>query len=184
MRKQPSWPVQRGCTIGPASPQPSANMQHRLQALGRRGRVDLNRQHLNARVRSRVIRPSSEVPDDRRRPGGPVGLSPAPQRTTGSTSNSRTTYLNCPRCGLSIARNSRRRAFTHCLRCARRSRTVVELFRSRLPADLVYADSALPQALAVTAGRRHQRRWQVTRAPTTTPKSLELIRSATLGGHQ
>jgi hypothetical protein len=184
MRKEPSWPVQRGCTIGPASPQPSANMQHRLQALGRRGRVDLNRQHVNTRVRSRVIRPSTEVPDERRRPGGPVGLSPAPQRTTDSTSNSSTTCLNCPRRGLSIARSSRRRAITHCLRCAGGSRTVVELFRSRLSADLVYADRALPHALAVPAGRGHQRRWRLRRAPTTTPKSLKLIRSATLGGHQ
>lgn len=177
---RPARLYDRGC----ASPQPSANMQSRLQAPGRRGRVDLNRQHVNARVRSRVIRPSSEVPDERRRPGGSVGLSPAPQRTTDSTSNSSTTYLNCPRCGLSIARSSQRRAITHWLRCARRSRTVVELFRSRLSADLVYADSALPHAIAVPAGWRHQRRWRLRRAATTTPKSLELIRSETLGGRQ
>lgn len=169
---------------GSASPQPSANMQYRLQAPGRRGRVDLSRQHVNARVRSPVIRPSSELPDERRRPGGSVGLSPAPQRTTDSTSNSATTYLNYPRCGLSIARSSQRRAITHCLGWARRSRTVVELFRSRLSTDLVYADSALPHAIAVPAGWRHQPRRRLRRAATTTPKSLELIRSATLGGRQ
>jgi hypothetical protein len=138
-------------------------MQYRLQALGRRRRVDLNRQHVNARVRSRVIRPSSEVPGERRRS---------------------TTYFNCPRCGLSIAQSTHRRAITHRPQCAGRSRTIVALLRSRLPADLLYADSALPHATAVPAGRRHQRRWRVMRAPTTTPKSVELIRSATRGGRR
>jgi hypothetical protein len=167
-----------------ASPQPSANMQYRLQALGRRGRVDLNRQHVNARVRSRVILPSSEVADGRRRPGGSVRLSPAPQRTTDSTSNTSTTYINRPRRGLSIARCSQRRAITHRLRCAGRSRIVVELFRSRLSADLVYADSALLHAIIVPAGRRHQRRWRLGRAAATTPNTFKLIRSAALGGRQ
>jgi hypothetical protein len=75
-------PSSEAVRSGSASSQPSANMQYRLQVLGRRRRVDLTRQHVNARVRSRVIRPSSEVPDERRRPRGSVGLSPAPQRTT------------------------------------------------------------------------------------------------------
>jgi len=166
-----------------ASPRPSASVWYRLQVLGRRRRVDLNRQYVSARVRSRIIRPSTEMPDERRRPRGSVGVSPA-QRTTDSTSNSSPTYLNCPCCGLSVARSSHRRAIVHCSRCAGRSRTVVELFRSRLPAELLYADSALPHATGVPAGRRHQRLWRLMTATTTTPTSVELIRSATRDGGQ
>ncbi len=57
-----------------------------------------------------------------------------------------TPYLNCPRCGLSIAVRSRWLAIRHCPRCVARSRTIVELFGSRLPARVLYGESWLPQA--------------------------------------
>jgi hypothetical protein len=55
-------------------------------------------------------------------------------------------YLNCPRCGLSIAVRSRWLAITHCPRCVARARTVVELFSSRLPARALYGENCLPRA--------------------------------------
>jgi hypothetical protein len=61
-----------------------------------------------------------------------------------------TPYLNCPRCGLSIALRSRWLAITHCPRCVARSRTIVELFSSRLPARALYGENWLPQADAET----------------------------------
>jgi uncharacterized paraquat-inducible protein A len=57
-----------------------------------------------------------------------------------------THYLNCPRCGLSIALRSRWLAITHCPRCVARTRTIVELFGSRLPARVLYGENWLPQA--------------------------------------
>jgi hypothetical protein len=57
-------------------------------------------------------------------------------------------YLNCPRCGLSLAVRSRWLAITHCPRCVARARTIVELFRSRLPASALYAESWRPRAAA------------------------------------
>jgi hypothetical protein len=57
-----------------------------------------------------------------------------------------TPSLNCPRCGLSIALRSRWLAITHCPRCVARSRTIVELFSSRLPAPVLYGENWLPGA--------------------------------------
>jgi len=148
------------------------------------GVLTLNDRHMNASVRCRVIRPSNEVPDDRRRPSESVGLSPAPHRATDAASDTSVAYLNCPRCGLSIARSSRWAAITHCPRCAGRGRTIVALFSSRLPADLLYADGSLPHANAVADASRRQRLWRVKTRPTTTPASVQLIRSLTLGGRQ
>lgn len=67
--------------------------------------------------------------------------------TTDWTSGARpaTPFLNCPRCGLSIALRSRSLANTHCPRCRGRDSTIVELFSSWLPADALYADSSLPR---------------------------------------
>jgi hypothetical protein len=69
---------------------------------------------------------------------------------TGSRSDARPSapYLNCPRCGLSIEVRSRWLAIRHCPRCVARTRTVVELFSSGLPADALYAFDSLPQASA------------------------------------
>jgi hypothetical protein len=60
-------------------------------------------------------------------------------------------YLNCPRCGLSIRPRTAWLAISHCPRCIARSRTLVELFRSRLPAEVLYASHLLPRAY--TTGR-------------------------------
>jgi hypothetical protein len=57
-------------------------------------------------------------------------------------------YLNCPRCGLSIEVRSRWLAIRHCPRCIARTRTVVELFGSGLPADARHGSDALSQAPA------------------------------------
>ena len=54
-------------------------------------------------------------------------------------------HLNCPRCGLSIAVRPHRAAIRHCPRCVARSRMIVELFSSTLPADVLYDESSLPR---------------------------------------
>lgn len=58
-------------------------------------------------------------------------------------------YLSCPRCGLSLEVRSRWLTIRHCPRCVARSRTVVELLSSAVPADVVHA-SDLPPAHAET----------------------------------
>jgi hypothetical protein len=60
-------------------------------------------------------------------------------------------HLNCPRCGLSIAVRPHRAAIRHCPRCIGRSRVIVELFSSTLPAAVLYGESSLPR---VDAGVR------------------------------
>ena len=103
-----------------------------------------------------------------------VALTPEKARGLMSTStqpdaSARSGHLNCPRCGLSIEVRPHRTAIRHCPRCVARGRVIVELFSSTLPADVLYADSALPRVeaelefaddtLAITdtaAGARHQ----------------------------
>jgi hypothetical protein len=53
------------------------------------------------------------------------------------------TYLNCPRCGLAIARTARSRPLAHCPRCFGRARIRVEMFASTLRAEQLYANGAL-----------------------------------------
>jgi Zn-finger nucleic acid-binding protein len=67
--------------------------------------------------------------------------------TTDSTSNPgpAAPYRNCPCCGLSIHTRRPRVAITYCPRCLGRTRTIVELFSSRMPADTLYANNSLPQ---------------------------------------
>jgi hypothetical protein len=48
-------------------------------------------------------------------------------------------FLNCPRCGLSIRPRRPWLGIEHCPRCLARSRILVRLFASRLPADELYA---------------------------------------------
>jgi hypothetical protein len=55
-------------------------------------------------------------------------------------------YLNCPRCGLSIALRPHRTAIRHCPRCVARSREIVELFISTLAVDALYAADSRPHA--------------------------------------
>lgn len=49
-------------------------------------------------------------------------------------------YLNCPRCRLSIRPGALSLHIVHCPRCVARSRAVVEMFVSTLPADQLYGD--------------------------------------------
>ncbi len=57
----------------------------------------------------------------------------------------RQSFLNCPRCRLSLEMRSRWTAIRHCPRCLGRTRTLVELFSSPLAADVLYADSLRPR---------------------------------------
>ena len=54
-------------------------------------------------------------------------------------------YLNCPRCGLSIGIRSPWLTITHCPRCLARARALVEMFSSGLPSDALYANGSVPQ---------------------------------------
>jgi hypothetical protein len=72
-------------------------------------------------------------------------------------------HLNCPRCGLSIEVRPCRVAIRHCPRCVARSRVIVELFSSTLPADVLYEENSLPRvddkqipASASISGKQHQ----------------------------
>ncbi len=66
-------------------------------------------------------------------------------------------YLNCPRCGLSIEVRSPLLAIRHCPRCIGRSRTVVELFGSGLPVDALYAENSRPAVASRRRAARSQR---------------------------
>jgi hypothetical protein len=52
-----------------------------------------------------------------------------------------TRYLHCPRCRLSIRPRAISLHLIHCPRCVARSRTLVELFASPLPAERLHSDS-------------------------------------------
>ena len=66
-------------------------------------------------------------------------------------------YLNCPRCGLTITPRVRSLATRQCPRCLARTSTTVELFSSRLPADVLYAADSLPSGDAAPALERQPR---------------------------
>ena len=51
-------------------------------------------------------------------------------------------YLICPRCRLSIRLRGPSLRIVHCPRCVARTRTLVELFASTLPAEQLYDDAA------------------------------------------
>ena len=61
-------------------------------------------------------------------------------------------YLNCPRCGLSIAPRAEWLQIEHCPRCLARSRTLVELFASTLPTEALYRHDLAPGAEHDTDG--------------------------------
>jgi len=48
------------------------------------------------------------------------------------------TYLNCPRCGLSIELRAHWLTIQHCPRCIARAHMAVDLFSSALPLDALY----------------------------------------------
>lgn len=56
--------------------------------------------------------------------------------------------LNCPRCGLTITPKVSGLAISQCPRCLARTRAMVELFGSRLPADVLYAEDSRPNGEA------------------------------------
>ena len=66
-------------------------------------------------------------------------------------------YLNCPRCGLTITPKVRSLAIRQCPRCLARTSTTVELFSSRLPADVLYASDSLPNGDAAPGLERRPR---------------------------
>ncbi len=51
-------------------------------------------------------------------------------------------YLHCPRCGLSMKPRQRWLAIQHCPRCLARSRILVRLFSSLLPAQELCAEGS------------------------------------------
>ena len=55
-----------------------------------------------------------------------------------------TSFLICPRCGLSIRPRSRWLAIEHCPRCLARARVAVSLFRSPLPPAELYGAGSAP----------------------------------------
>jgi hypothetical protein len=62
-------------------------------------------------------------------------------------------YLNCPRCGVSIRMRSPWFTMTHCPRCIARAGTTVELFSSEMPTSVLYASGSLPSADTLSATR-------------------------------
>jgi hypothetical protein len=60
-------------------------------------------------------------------------------------------YLTCPRCRLSIELKSQWLTIRHCPRCLGRNRTLVELFNSPLPADVLYGHNPPPDRNHVPA---------------------------------
>jgi hypothetical protein len=56
------------------------------------------------------------------------------------------TYLNCPRCGLTIRPRPASLVIEHCPRCIARRRTAVRLIASTLPAHTLDAGDRLPDA--------------------------------------
>jgi hypothetical protein len=58
-------------------------------------------------------------------------------------------FMDCPRCGLSIRPKASWLTVEYCPRCIARARTPVKLFSSTLPAAELYPESSVP-----TAGER------------------------------
>jgi hypothetical protein len=55
-------------------------------------------------------------------------------------------FLNCPRCGLSIRPKVSWLTVEYCPRCMARARTPVKLFSSTLPAAELYPEGSVPTA--------------------------------------
>jgi hypothetical protein len=66
-------------------------------------------------------------------------------------------FLNCPRCGLSIRQRARSLRIDHCPRCLARSRAMVELFASTLPSDELYGAGLAPNGTIARPARGDQR---------------------------
>jgi hypothetical protein len=61
----------------------------------------------------------------------------------------RASFLNCPRCGLSVRPKPSWLTVEYCPRCMARARIPVKLFSSTLPAAELYPEGSVP-----TAGQR------------------------------
>jgi hypothetical protein len=59
-------------------------------------------------------------------------------------------FLNCPRCGLSIRPKPGWLTIEHCPRCIARARIAIELFSSPLPTTELYREGFAPNAGATT----------------------------------
>jgi len=70
-------------------------------------------------------------------------------------------FLNCPRCGLTIKLRASWLAIRFCPRCLARSQSVVELFSSALPAEVLYAEGSAPRDDRCGNDRRVGWRWTV-----------------------
>jgi hypothetical protein len=68
------------------------------------------------------------------------------------------TYLNCPRCGLTITPRAGWLTVEHCPRCMARNGIPVGLFASTLPTGELYAADAAPGADRFVAPRAAERR--------------------------
>jgi hypothetical protein len=66
-----------------------------------------------------------------------------PNNATGSNRGG-PIYLNCPRCGLTIRPKAGWLTVEHCPRCAARTRGLVSMFASTLPASELYASADRP----------------------------------------
>jgi hypothetical protein len=71
---------------------------------------------------------------------GAVVMQGGERRACGSQS-----FLNCPRCGLTITLRAPWLAIRFCPRCLAQSRSVVELFSSPLPAEALNAEGSAPR---------------------------------------
>lgn len=60
--------------------------------------------------------------------------------------NGNSSFLNCPRCGLSIRPKVSWLTVEFCPRCIARARTPVKLFCSTLPAAELYGEGSVPHA--------------------------------------
>ena len=76
-----------------------------------------------------------------KRGAGRPGMQRAEPQTRGGES-----FLNCPRCGLTIKPRAPWLAIRFCPRCLARSQSVVELFSSALPAEALYGEGSAPRA--------------------------------------
>ena len=63
-------------------------------------------------------------------------------------------HLNCPRCGLTITPRTQWLTIGHCPRCLGRDRIAVEMFRSLLPVDELYAEGTERTGPALRGGNR------------------------------
>ena len=72
---------------------------------------------------------------------GAMGVSRDPRTlaTRSSDAEAPVRYLTCPRCRLSIRPRALSLQLVHCPRCVARTRTLVELFASTLPAERLYS---------------------------------------------